>query len=160
MNEVLRKIKHLRLTVLDYANKKFPHTKVPKDRNPHSIDENWVADSWPSDLKNDFALVGVLEENLLNDKKLTASDMNKCNTMYKYYMSNMNRKGYTDKERRSGIMEMDKLIEDLLSMGQKINAIKCYRESMGKLDGKLPGLREAKDYVDKLQESTGVSWNK
>ena len=155
MNESLKKIKHLRLTVLDYANKKFPNAhKVPPD--PQSVDENWFIDTWPSDLKNDFALVGVLEENLLNDKRLTASDMNKCNTMYKYYMRNMNREGYTDKERKSMIMEMDKLIEDLLSMGQKINAIKCYRESMSKLDGELPGLREAKDYVDKLQESMNV----
>jgi ribosomal protein L7/L12 len=76
--------------------------------------------------------------------------------MYKYYMRNMNREGYTDKERKSMIMNMDKLIEDLLNMGHKINAIKCYRESMSKLDGALPGLREAKDYVDKLQESMNV----
>ncbi len=156
MNASLKKIKHLRLTVLDYANKKFPQSKVPKDRNPHSLDENWLADTWPIDLQNDFALVGVLEENLLNNKRLTASDMNKCNTMYKHYTRNMNREGYTDTERKSMIMNMDKLIEDLLNMGHKINAIKCYRESMGKLDGKLPGLREAKDYVDKLQESMNV----
>jgi ribosomal protein L7/L12 len=156
VNESLKKVKHLRATVLEYANTKFPHSKVPKDRNPHSFSEDWIADAWPNSLKNDFALVGVFEENLLNDKKLTASDMNKCNTMYKHYMSNMNREGYTLEEKRSMIMEMDKLIEDLLNMGHKINAIKCYRESMKKIDGIVPSLRESKNYVDKLQESMNV----
>ena len=87
MNETLKKIKHLKATVLDYATTKFPNShKVPPD--PQSIDENWFIGTWPSDLKKDFSMVGVLEDKLLSNRKLTASDMKVCNRMYNHYMSN------------------------------------------------------------------------
>jgi|LWDU01.1.fsa_nt_gi ribosomal protein L7/L12 len=43
---------------------------------------------------------------------------------------------------------LDAEIEDYLTQGHKINAIKHYRTEMGKLSSKEPGLRESKDYVD------------
>ena len=42
-------------------------------------------------------------------------------------------------------------IEDFLSEGQKINAIKHYREAMSTSFGEKVGLRDAKEYVDNLQ---------
>ena len=42
-------------------------------------------------------------------------------------------------------------IEDFLSEGQKISAIKHYREAMSTSFGEKVGLRDAKEYVDNLQ---------
>jgi len=42
-------------------------------------------------------------------------------------------------------------LEDFIIQGQKINAIKHYRQAMKKQFGKEPTLRASKDYVDSLQ---------
>ena len=44
-------------------------------------------------------------------------------------------------------------LEDFIIQGQKINAIKHYRQAMKKQFGKEPTLRASKDYVDSLQSS-------
>ncbi|MBC8422057.1 MAG: hypothetical protein H8E03_01400 [Pelagibacteraceae bacterium] len=46
---------------------------------------------------------------------------------------------------------LDAEIEDLLSQGFKINAIKHYRSEMGKVMGKEPSLKTSKEYVDVIQ---------
>ena len=42
-------------------------------------------------------------------------------------------------------------IEECLSNGHKINAIKTYRQQMEDIYGVKVGLREAKDYIDNIQ---------
>ena len=44
-------------------------------------------------------------------------------------------------------------LEDFIIQGQKINAIKHYRQAMKKQFGKEPTQRASKDYVDSLQSS-------
>ena len=46
---------------------------------------------------------------------------------------------------------LDAEIEDLLSQGFKINAIKYYRSEMGKVMGKEPSLKISKEYVDGVE---------
>ena len=48
---------------------------------------------------------------------------------------------------------IDEEIEDYLVEGQKINAIKYYRKEMKERYGKELNLREAKNYVDNIQEN-------
>lgn len=47
-------------------------------------------------------------------------------------------------------MEMIEEIEQYIMSGQKINAIKCYRNNMNHNDKDTVSLREAKDYVDSI----------
>ena len=42
-------------------------------------------------------------------------------------------------------------VEDFIAQGQKINAIKVYRNKMKEIYGTKLGLRECKDYIDSLQ---------
>ena len=42
-------------------------------------------------------------------------------------------------------------IEDYLAQGQKINAIKHYREKMKEIYGEKLGLRECKEYIDSIK---------
>ena len=42
-------------------------------------------------------------------------------------------------------------LEDFIKQGQKINAIKHYRQAMKKQVGEEPSLRASKDYIDSLQ---------
>ena len=42
-------------------------------------------------------------------------------------------------------------IEEFISTGHKINAIKIYRQQMDDIYGVKVGLREAKDYIDNIQ---------
>ena len=44
-------------------------------------------------------------------------------------------------------------LESFIKQGQKINAIKHYRNVMEKKFGKVPTLRASKDYIDSLQSS-------
>ena len=44
-------------------------------------------------------------------------------------------------------------LENFIKQGQKINAIKHYRNVMEKKFGKVPTLRASKDYIDSLQSS-------
>jgi ribosomal protein L7/L12 len=47
-------------------------------------------------------------------------------------------------------LEMNETIEDFLAQGQKINAIKHYRQEMHDQFKEQVSLREAKDYVDSI----------
>ena len=47
-------------------------------------------------------------------------------------------------------IEMVEQIEDYIAQGQKINAIKYYRQEMGDMFGEQVTLREAKDHIDDI----------
>ena len=47
-------------------------------------------------------------------------------------------------------IEMDETIEDYIAQGQKINAIKYYRQEMSEQFGEQVTLREAKDHIDDI----------
>ena len=49
-------------------------------------------------------------------------------------------------------IEMTEQIEDYIAMGQKINAIKYYRQEMSDQLGEQVTLREAKDHIDKIAD--------
>ena len=49
------------------------------------------------------------------------------------------------------MLEMYETIEDYLAQGQKINAIKYYRQEMSVPFGEQISLREAKEFVDDIQ---------
>ena len=49
-------------------------------------------------------------------------------------------------------LEMHEQIEDYIAMGQKINAIKYYRQEMSDQLGEQVTLREAKEYIDKVAD--------
>ena len=49
-------------------------------------------------------------------------------------------------------LEMHEQIEDFIAMGQKINAIKYYRQEMSDQFGEQVTLREAKDHIDKIAD--------
>ena len=46
------------------------------------------------------------------------------------------------------MLEMNDMIEDYIAQGQKINAIKYYRQEMDEKFNEQVGLREAKEYID------------
>ncbi len=48
--------------------------------------------------------------------------------------------------------EMMEEVEDCLANGQKINAIKIYRDKMREIYGTKLGLKECKQYIDTLQD--------
>ena len=50
-----------------------------------------------------------------------------------------------------GYIEMTEQIEDYIAQGQKINAIKHYRQEMDDQFGEQVTLREAKEFVDDIQ---------
>ena len=49
-------------------------------------------------------------------------------------------------------IEMNETIEDYIAQGQKINAIKYYRQEMSEQFGEQVTLREAKDHIDKIAD--------
>ena len=49
-------------------------------------------------------------------------------------------------------IEMDETIEDYIAQGQKINAIKYYRQEITDKFDEQVTLREAKDYIDKIAD--------
>ena len=49
-------------------------------------------------------------------------------------------------------IEMTEQIEDYLAQGQKINAIKYYRQEMDEKFNEQVGLREAKEHIDKISD--------
>jgi ribosomal protein L7/L12 len=49
------------------------------------------------------------------------------------------------------MIQIDEEIEDYLAQGQKIQAIKYYRNEISKLTGTEPLLKESKKYVDSIQ---------
>jgi hypothetical protein len=79
MNKILKKIKHLRVTMLDYGIAKFKkHADNPVD--------------WPKWFLEDFNYVDELENELVQNKnyvyevfELNRKDLKKCNHLYKQY---------------------------------------------------------------------------
>ena len=49
-------------------------------------------------------------------------------------------------------IEMEEEIEDYITQGQKINAIKYYRQEMNDQFGEQVTLREAKEHIDKIAD--------
>jgi len=73
MNKILKKIKHLRVTILNYGMEKFKK-------------------KWPIWFKEDFDYVDMLENELIQNKnyvyevfELNRKDLKKCNHLYKQY---------------------------------------------------------------------------
>ena len=81
----------------------------------------------------------------LNDHFDLSEVMNQANKLWK----TMNRIKKGEKVYK---VELEIGLEDLIKKGQKINAIKYYRQVMKEQFGKEPSLRASKDYVDSLQE--------
>ena len=48
------------------------------------------------------------------------------------------------------MLDVQETIEDYLAQGQKINAIKYYRQEMDEKFGEQVSLREAKEYIDEV----------
>jgi ribosomal protein L7/L12 len=104
----------------------------------------------------DGHLVEVEQMKLLFDHAVTgypASDqivemMKRSNEIWKV------RKRYKDNGGQFTIehQEMVDSVEDFVTNGQKINAIKLYRTRMKELYDEKLGLREAKNYVDSVQD--------
>ena len=49
-------------------------------------------------------------------------------------------------------LEMNDMIEDYIAQGQKINAIKYYRQEMSDKFDEQVSLREAKEHIDKISD--------
>ena len=50
------------------------------------------------------------------------------------------------------MLEMNDMIEDYIAQGQKINAIKYYRQEMGDQFNEQVSLRDAKEHIDKIAD--------
>jgi len=73
MDIVLTKIKHLRTTMLQYADEKFPRQK--SGRLP-----------WPDWFKKDFDFINHLEVESLDERsRVCKEDMYRCNHIYNTY---------------------------------------------------------------------------
>ena len=67
MDNILKKIKHLRASFLQYAQ------------------ERSVPGAWPGQLKDDFEIIEQLEYDFTIRKKLFPGDMKLCNKLYRRY---------------------------------------------------------------------------
>ena len=67
MDNILKKIKHLRATFLQYAQ------------------ERSVPGAWTEELKEDFEIIEALELDLNIRKRLLMGDMLLCNKLYRRY---------------------------------------------------------------------------
>ena len=73
MTKSLKKIKHLRLTMLQYADEKFP-----KRQKSGRL-------SWPEWFKGDFDFINHLEVEALDGSKPSKENMYRCNHIYNTY---------------------------------------------------------------------------
>lgn len=53
---------------------------------------------------------------------------------------------------------MEEGLLEILRKGQKIGAIKFYRDTMGVMTGRAPGLADAKDFVEAFMISSGLGF--
>ena len=67
MNKVLKKIKHLRITFIQY------------------VDEKSMPGAWTDELKEDLELIEQLELDFNIQKRLLPGDMKLCNELYNKY---------------------------------------------------------------------------
>ena len=73
MTKSLKKIKHLRVTMLQYADEKFP-----KRQKSGRL-------TWPEWFKGDFDFINHLEVEALDGSRMLKKDMYRCNHIYKTY---------------------------------------------------------------------------
>ena len=73
MTKSLKKIKHLRLTMLQYADEKFP-----KRQKSGRL-------TWPEWFKGDFDFINHLEVESLDGSKPSKENMYRCNHIYNTY---------------------------------------------------------------------------
>ena len=82
-----------------------------------------------------------------NEREELISIMKCANRIWK--IRNKIKNGEWDDSTR---LEMEEEIEDYITQGQKINAIKYYRQEMNDKFGEQVNLREAKEYIDKISD--------
>ena len=73
MTKSLQKIKHLRVTMLQYADEKFP-----KRQKSGRL-------TWPEWFKGDFDFINHLEVESLDGSKPSKENMYRCNHIYNIY---------------------------------------------------------------------------
>ena len=73
MTKLSQKIKHLRLTMLEYADEKFPK----RQKSGRLL--------WPEWFKKDFDFINHLEVEALDGSRILKEDMYRCNHIYKTY---------------------------------------------------------------------------
>ena len=73
MTKSLQKIKHLRLTMLQYADEKFPK----RQKSGRLLWSDWF--------KKDFDFINHLEVESLDGSRILKEDMYRCNHIYKTY---------------------------------------------------------------------------
>ena len=73
MTKLSQKIKHLRLTMLEYADEKFP-----KRQKSGRL-------TWPEWFKGDFDFINHLEVESLDGSKPSKENMYRCNHIYNTY---------------------------------------------------------------------------
>ena len=74
MTKSLHKIKHLRITMLQYADEKFPK----RQKSGRLV--------WPKWFKGDFDFINHLEVESLDERnEASKEDMYRCNHIYKTY---------------------------------------------------------------------------
>ena len=73
MTKSLKKIKHLRLTMLQYADEKFPK----RQKSGRLL--------WPEWFKGDFDFINHLEVESLDGSNPCKEDMYRCNHIYNTY---------------------------------------------------------------------------
>ena len=73
MTKSLKKIKHLRVTMLQYADEKFPK----RQKSGRLL--------WPEWFKGDFDFINHLEVEALDGSKPSKENMYRCNHIYKTY---------------------------------------------------------------------------
>ena len=73
MTKSLHKIKHLRITMLQYADEKFP-----KRQKSGRL-------TWPEWFKGDFDFINHLEVEAQDGSRMLKEDMYRCNHIYNTY---------------------------------------------------------------------------
>ena len=73
MTKSLKKIKHLRVTMLQYADEKFPK----RQKSGRLL--------WPEWFKGDFDFINHLEVEALDGSKPSKENMYRCNHIYNTY---------------------------------------------------------------------------
>jgi len=115
-----------------------------EETQPDMLDDNylfqphhWKVQEW----------IDLLEKGELND---TSNVMKDANAMWSF--RNRFKNGELDVNKWPEI-EVEETIKDFLIQGQKINAIKYYRKFKIEDMNEECGLKEAKEYIDSLQDN-------
>ena len=118
--------------------------KLVEETQPDMLDDNylfqphhWKVQEW----------IELLEKDELMD---TSNVMKDANAMWSF--RNRFKNGELDVNKWPEI-EVEETIKDFLIQGQKINAIKYYRQHKIEDMNEECGLKEAKEYIDSLQDN-------